>query len=104
MSQAQTRDFVYVYDVVEAIRILMLNKTVNGRVYNIGTGNYTNLFNVFKIIESLYGKTINYDFKEERIGDIKHSYANIDELKGLGFKPKYNIQKALENYYNCKGN
>ncbi|WP_210144060.1 NAD-dependent epimerase/dehydratase family protein [Staphylococcus sp. GDX8P47P] len=100
----QTRDFVYVYDVVEAIKILMLNKTTNGKVYNIGTGNYTNLINVFKIVESLYGKPISYDFKDERQGDIKHSYANIDELKELGFNPKFNIQNALKNYYNYKGN
>ncbi|MHB7917071.1 NAD-dependent epimerase/dehydratase family protein [Staphylococcus borealis] len=99
----QTRDFIYVYDVVQAIKILMLNNTVNGKVFNIGTGKYTNLLNVFKIIESLYGKSIHYSFKDERIGDIKHSYTDIIELKNLGFRPKFNIQSALKNYYNYKG-
>ena len=46
----QTRDFVYVYDVVQSVRLIMEHKDAVGHGYNIGTGTFTNLLEVYRII------------------------------------------------------
>ncbi|WP_025907127.1 GDP-mannose 4,6-dehydratase [Mammaliicoccus sciuri] len=99
----QSRDFIYISDVVEAIKLAMLNPNTNGNVYNVGTGKDIDLISVFKIINSLYNKNIEVEFKEERLGDIRHSYADIKELKELGFTPKHSINHALRKYFEFYG-
>lgn len=96
----QTRDFVYVYDVVQSVRLIMEHKDAVGHGYNIGTGTFTNLLEVYRIIGELYGKSVEHDFKEARKGDIKHSYADISNLKALGFVPKYTVETGLKDYFN----
>ncbi|HFE2342532.1 NAD-dependent epimerase/dehydratase family protein, partial [Staphylococcus aureus] len=96
----QTRDFVYVYDVVQSVRLIMEHKDAIGHGYNIGTGTFTNLLEVYRIIGELYGKSVEHEFKEARKGDIKHSYADISNLKALGFVPKYTVETGLKDYFN----
>ena len=62
----QTRDFVYVYDVVQSVRLIMEHKDAVGHGYNIGTGTFTNLLEVYRIIGELYGKSVEHDFKEAK--------------------------------------
>lgn len=46
----QTRDFVYVYDVVQSVRLIMEHKDAIGHGYNIGTGTFTNLLEVIVLL------------------------------------------------------
>ena len=78
----------------------MEHKDAVGHGYNIGTGTFTNLLEVYRIIGELYGKSVEHDFKEARKGDIKHSYADISNLKALGFVPKYTVETGLKDYFN----
>lgn len=100
----QTRDFVYVKDLVQAISIIINKKEGNGKVFNLGNGRQSSLLEIFEIFEMLYGKTINYQFKSAREGDIKYSYAQIEDLKKMGYLPKFNIKDGLQEYINYTNN
>ncbi|RIO50927.1 NAD-dependent epimerase/dehydratase family protein [Staphylococcus hominis] len=94
----QTRDFIYVKDLVQAIDIIIQNNNTNGHIYNLGTGVPSSLKDIFDNFTNLFNKQIEYNYSIERKGDIRHSYANIDGLSSLGYKPKYTVEKGLQEY------
>ncbi|WP_210146356.1 GDP-mannose 4,6-dehydratase [Staphylococcus sp. GDY8P29P] len=94
----QTRDFVYVKDLVSAINVIIENEESKGNIYNLGTQIPSSLKDIFEIFSDIYSSKIDYSFKKERKGDIKHSYANIEKLQQLGYKPRYNIYQGLKEY------
>ena len=91
----QTRDFVNVKDVVDFIEIV-LKKGENGGTYNVGTGKETSILELARIVMDIAG--INYKpiFDKPRKGDIRRSCANISKAKKLGFIPKTNLKRDLE--------
>lgn len=100
----QTRDFVYVKDLVQAVSIVINSDFANGGIYNLGTSKPLSLLEMFDEFKKLYSKTIDYSFTEARSGDIKHSYAEIDDLKALGYTPKYSVEEGLKEYINYTDN
>lgn len=54
----QTRDFIYIKDLIEAINVVLKNEDLTGKVCNVGTGNSISLNEVFDIFESVYGYSI----------------------------------------------
>lgn len=94
----QTRDFVYVKDLIKAISIVVENKHTNGKVFNVGNGQQTSLKDIYNAFKSSFDKTINYKFENTRDGDVKHSYANITPLTNIGYKPAYTIVNGLKEY------
>ncbi len=94
----QSRDFVYVKDIVQANLLAMhSDKLGNGEVFNVATGKAINLIELLTIINSILNLDIKPEFDEPRSGDIKHSYASIDRAKKvLGYNPNYSLKKGLE--------
>ena len=73
----QSRDFVYVANVVEANLGACSADTAVGDVFNIGTGRETNLLELLAILKDLTGQTIAPDFDAPRAGEVRHSYSDI---------------------------
>lgn len=96
----QTRDFVYVKDIVQAIQIVIDSNSSNGYVYNVGTSHPTSLLAIYKIFMDLYQKEIPTRFTHPREGDVKYSYADIEPLKQLGFSTRYTLKEGLDEYLN----
>ena len=94
----QTRDFVYVEDVVRANLLAMqAPDDVCGRVFNIGTGRQTSLLDLLAALEELAGGKLNIEFMETRAGDIKHSVADISLAgRALGYEPRCDIRDGLK--------
>jgi UDP-glucose 4-epimerase len=91
----QTRDFVYVKDVVRA-NILAAESDCTG-VFNIGGGENLSLNQLLGLILKQTGKeNIKPIYESERIGDIKDSLANIDKAQIFGFKPECSINRGLQ--------
>ncbi len=93
----ESRDFVYIDDVVDATIKGLEVPEANGHVFNIGTGIATNVLIVAKTLCEKYGVEVpiivsgNY-----RLGDIRHNYADISlARKILGFKPKWNFPDGI---------
>ena len=93
----QTRDFVFVKDVVQANLLAMRGTTAtSGSVFNIGTGQRTSLLELLNALRDLTGNDFRVAFKEERAGDIRHSVADISAaVSTLGYTPGFTIHDGL---------
>jgi len=94
----QSRDFIFVRDVVEANFLAMNNPNLGkGEVFNIATGRRTSLLNLLDILKDLVvGKDVNLRFKDARRGDVRHSVADITRAqRELGFTPRYDLREGL---------
>lgn len=89
----QTRDFIYVKDVVKA-NILASQK--GSETYNVALGHSTSVLELAEKIIKITNSKSQIKFLEERPGDIKHSKANPSKFDQLGFQPEYTIDRALE--------
>jgi UDP-glucose 4-epimerase len=93
----QTRDFVYVEDVVEANMLAMNSAKGVGEAINIGTGvPHTINELVQRLQEKLDKKRLKPIYKSPRQGDVRNSYASIEKAKRmLGYKPKFSLQEGI---------
>lgn len=96
----QTRDFVYIEDVVKAMELLMVSRNAIHKVYNVATSKVTSLNSIIDIFGEISGKDISVNYEGARPGDIKESYASIDKIQALGYKLKYTINVGLKKYWN----
>ena len=93
----QTRDFVYVSDVVEANMRAVTTDNGTGEFFNVATGNKITLNNLLKILSEIYSIEFNVNYGEPRMGDIKESYAGIDKaINVLQWKPSIELKNGLE--------
>ena len=98
----ETRDFVYIDDVIDATILGIESDEANGLAFNVGSGVTTNVITVAKTLMEKYGVVVpirvsgNY-----RIGDIRHNYADISLAKNvLGYEPKWNFNDGITEF--CK--
>ncbi len=99
----QTRDFVYIKDVVNASRYVMTHETAAGNVYNVATGRETSILNVIQGLEEITGHKAQILFSDKRTGDIERSFADISRLRALGFVPRYSLLESLQEYVETSG-
>jgi UDP-glucose 4-epimerase len=69
----QTRDFVYVADVVAALLAAMRSGSVDAPVFNVCTGNATSVLELARVIAELAGTRLDAHHKPPRAGEIRHS-------------------------------
>lgn len=96
----ESRDFVYIEDVVDAT-ILGLEKTeANGHAFNVGTGIATDVLTVANTLIEKYGIKVNVMVSGNyRLGDIRHNYADITKAKELlGFMPKWSFSDGIGEF------
>ncbi|NCQ17911.1 MAG: dTDP-glucose 4,6-dehydratase [Ignavibacteria bacterium CG_4_8_14_3_um_filter_37_9] len=93
----QTRDFVYVKDVVQANILAITNEKESG-VFNVGRGDAISINQIAKLIISETKSNSKIIYEKARPGDIKHSLASIklSELH-LNYLPKYNLVDGLKD-------
>lgn len=92
----QTRDFVYVSDVVEANMKAVMEDGCAGKFFNIATGNKISLNGLLETLCDLYSMDCDANYEEARQGDIKHSYASIDNAKSnLNWEPDVDLKTGL---------
>lgn len=94
----QTRDLVHVDDIVSAnIFCMNYEKNFNGKWFNVGSGTSVSLNYIKRFIDENYDVTWNHT--PERLGDVKHTLADITELKKFGWEPKISIQEGLKRCF-----
>ncbi len=93
----QTRDFTYVGDVVNA-NILTLSK--GSGVFNIASGKRISVNKLVELLKKATKKEVKVNMIERQIGDVSHTWANIDKSKNeLGFRPATDIETGLRNQF-----
>lgn len=80
----QTRDFVYVRDVVRA-NIYACKSDYNG-IVNVASGEKLTINQLYDIIKDTLESDLEPEYLPERLGDIKHSLANVDNMEKINLK------------------
>ncbi len=96
----ESRDFVYIDDVVDATILALEAKGVSGLAFNVGSGVSTDVLTVAKTLCKHYKTDVplvisgNY-----RLGDIRHNFADISLAKEkLGYSPKWDFDSGLKQF------
>lgn len=93
---SQTRDFIYVKDVVDAV-VHALERKASG-ILNISTGASTSIMEVYETMGDITGKRVPIEFQPPRPGDIMHSRLdNRKAMATLGWEPRTDLREGLEN-------
>lgn len=95
---SHSRDFTFVRNAVQAnVRALEAPIGSCNSVYNIAYGQSTTLNELVSYINEIEEKGLYPVYSEERLGDIKHSLADISKAReNLGYDPKYSIKEGLK--------
>ena len=92
----QSRDFVYVKDVVRANLLAATEAAAAGRIFNVGTGTSIRIRDLWKLIGELSKVKIDPVFGSPRAGDIRESVSDINEIgRSLGFTPQVELRQGL---------
>lgn len=100
----QTRDFIHVYDIVEAnVKAL---ESGDEQLINISTNTKSSVNDLYQILNKILNTEIKPLYKEARKGDIKHSYLdNTLAKKIINWQPEYDLESGLKQtvgYYTAK--
>ena len=97
MDGTSSRDYTYVDDIVSGV-VASLNNTndVKCEVYNLGNSNPVSLNDFIKLCEKVVGKKGIYDEIGEQLGDVPHTYADINKAnRDLNYEPKVRLEEGL---------
>jgi UDP-glucose 4-epimerase len=90
----QTRDFIFVKDVVAA-NVFFASQSKATGVFNVAYGQTITINELAQRIRLLTGSNSEIKHAPERPGDVKHSLAEVDKLHAAGFSPPGNFADGL---------
>jgi len=96
----ESRDFIYIRDLSQAIFVVARHAKCEGQSINIANGKEVFIKDCVKLFYGLFEETLNYRFSgQEKKGDPNNWVANISLLKDLGYKQKFSLGEGLANYF-----
>jgi dTDP-L-rhamnose 4-epimerase len=98
----ESRDFVFIDDVVEATIAGLENSDANNRVFNVGTGHATTVLDVARTLMEKFAMEVPLTVSGMyRIGDIRHNYADVTRLEqDLGVHSRVSFSEGIEKFVN----
>ena len=101
----QSRDFTYIENVIEAnLKACLASSKVAGEVFNVAYGGRAYLIDVYWTLVKALGENIHPQFGPGRIGDIKHSNANVAKAKEvLGYEGEWDFEKGINDLLSLNG-
>lgn len=100
----QSRDFIYVEDVVGANLLAAASNSADGRAINVGTGHSITIKRLWEMISGFSNVNLSPDYEKPRPGDIQTSLADIRRARrDLGFEPAHNFKNGLESTFDWYG-
>ena len=96
----ETRDFVFIDDVVNATILGIEKEEANNEIFNVGTGVATDVLTVAKTLIDAYNIDVPVKVTGKfRLGDIRHNYAEMSKIEDLlGFKPKIFFKEGIQKF------
>ena len=91
----QTRDFIYVKDIVAANVHLAENESYTG-VYNVAYGQRQTINDIANKIIELTRSSSDIQYAPSRPGDVRHSQASVDKIRSTGFIPGASFDEGLK--------
>ncbi len=96
----ESRDFVYIEDVVNATIQGLENENANYNSYNVGSGRLVSVLEIAKKLVNLYNSNVNINISGNfRFGDIRHNYADLSKINNdLNYIPKYQFEEGIVSF------
>jgi dTDP-L-rhamnose 4-epimerase len=96
----ESRDFVYIDDVIAATILGLEKDEANGEVFNVGSGIPTKVIEVARELVSNYGVEVPIKISGNfRLGDIRHNFADLSKIKQkLGFVPQVDFKEGIRRF------
>jgi dTDP-L-rhamnose 4-epimerase len=96
----ETRDFVFIDDVVNATILGIEKEEANNEIFNVGTGVAIDVLTVAKTLIAAYSIDVPVKVTGKfRLGDIRHNYADMSKIKDLlDFEPKVFFEKGIQKF------
>lgn len=95
----QTRDYVFVGDVVEANMIVseaeIEGQTIDERAFNVGTGRETSVNELARTLLKVTGREVEIEHAAARPGELDWNSLKIERLRGLGWRPTVDLAEGL---------
>jgi UDP-glucose 4-epimerase len=92
----QTRDFVFVKDIVQANVLAMEKPSANGDVFNVASGSSTTLLNLLDVLQDVTNVRVHPKFMPQRVGDVKSGEATITKIeRTMGYHPQTSLRDGL---------
>ena len=96
----QTRDFIYVADVVQASLLAADTPDTTGQVFNVSTNQAHTIAELLEMLQAIAGTRMAPRFASKRPGDIPHSYASYEKAhQVLGFEPEVGFAEGLRRTF-----
>lgn len=94
----QSRDFTYIENVIEAnLKACLAPHEIAGEAFNIAYGGREYLLDIYHYLTKALGKKVEPVFRHERLGDIKHSNADISKARSLlGYEPEWSFKRGID--------
>lgn len=96
----ESRDFVYIDDVVKATMLALFEPAADGEVFGIGSGVPTSVLTAAQTLQSKFDRRVELSITGEfRLGDIRHNYADLSKARRLlGFTPSVDFESGIANF------
>jgi UDP-glucose 4-epimerase len=92
----QTRDFIHVDDLCDAILRAVKADGIGGEVFQVATGVETSIGDVARVVREVVGSETEIRFEEKRPGEVYRSRADIGKARRvLGFDPKIDLREGI---------
>jgi len=95
-----SRDFTYVQDIVNGVQLLIdkVKRINTHEIFNIGSGESIPLMKFVSLIEKNLGRKAKIKFSDMHKADIRHTLADITNIKKLGYVPMTNIENGIRDF------
>lgn len=95
----ETRDFIYIDDLIQIIDLVIEKSSFDGAIYNVANNKETTIDRVAQVFKNELSPEKKVLFNGEvRLGDPNNWLADISKLKKMGYIQKVNIIDGLKNY------
>lgn len=96
----ESRDFIYIDDVVESIMLSIFKDEANYQIFNVGSGVCTDVLTVAETLKNVYQSNSTISISGNyRVGDIRHNFADLTLIKSkVGFVPKVDFLNGMKKF------
>jgi dTDP-L-rhamnose 4-epimerase len=96
----ETRDFVHISDVTEAVALSLASDGGDGQTMNVGSGAQVSVESIARNLKRQLGSSSEFVVSGQyRLGDIRHNFADISLIRqSLGFSPKVSLEEGMKRF------
>ena len=103
LSPGAIRDFIYINDVIDALKKISVKPGINGEIFNVGSGNASSVENIVNLVCKMTNTDSEVIWHDKNIREYDKAgakgYADIQKIEKIGWKPKTSLKDGLWKTY-----